>query len=159
MHSSPAPQFFFLVCCYFRRNNNSILSVAATQWSRLNFNLELIRLWVVCNTHLSQFVWCSSSIWTYLMFLCAIVLWTFKIYLNEIFRLFEVRNELCVDVKAFSIQNYSFDKFVVFEQFFLQQEKKNKKIIKFKKWFGNEIEQPNKELIKKNFIHSKRWQY
>lgn len=55
---------------FVKENNNSILRRVAR--SRSNFNFELIGLRLVCTSHLSQFVWCSSHIWSHFLYvLCA----------------------------------------------------------------------------------------
>lgn len=71
--------------CVVILNETTIPFSVAAERSRLNlFNLELIRLWVVCSTHLSQFVWCSSSIWTCFQCLCARSLRVTWVLLNGI---------------------------------------------------------------------------
>lgn len=62
VHSSP----WVRLCCYLKETIPFPVA-----WSRSNFNFHVMGLIVVCNAHLSQFVWCSSHIWSYFNILCA----------------------------------------------------------------------------------------
>lgn len=59
----PAPRTPIFVCWYFKRNkrHNSILRRCVI---KIGFRFWALSqaVWVVCSIHLSQFVWCSSSI-------------------------------------------------------------------------------------------------